>query len=259
MLTVKALIVTGLGINCEKEMAEACEEAGAKADIIHTQNLLSQKVDMNSYHFLCLPGGFSFGDELGAAKVFANRIKQGPLISELKEFVRQGKCILGICNGFQLLVKLGLLPGNVEGQLVSLTCNANGHFDNRWAKHTVSSRTSVFTSGLKTLSLPIRHGEGKFTVANPRVLEELKKNGQIVFRYEGLNPNGSTENIAGISDSTGRILGMMAHPEAAFYFTNDPQWIRKKEVLKRQGSPLPKYGDGYPIFKNVIDYLKESL
>lgn len=258
-MQVKALVITGCGINCEKEMAAACEIAGAETDIVHTQHLLEQKIKLNSYHFLCLPGGFSFGDELGAAKVFANRLKKSALMADLKEFICQGKCILGICNGFQLLVKLGILPGFSDRQNVSLTCNDSGRFDNRWVHHRPQGNKCIFTSGLQSLYLPIRHGEGKFVACSNETLDELKHSGQIVFRYEGINPNGSAENIAGICDPTGRVLGMMAHPEAALFFTNHPGWLRKKEEAKRKGRPLPTYGDGYLLFKNVIDYLKDTL
>ena len=258
-MEVKSLVISGYGINCEKEMASACEIAGGKADIVHAQKLLLGQVDLNTYHFLCLPGGFSFGDELGAAKVFANRLKQSPLISQLKKFVNEGKCILGICNGFQLLVKLGLLPGFSEKQAVSLTHNDSGRFDNRWIDHKTGSKKCVFTAGVETLSLPIRHGEGKFVACDNATLSELKRSDQIAFQYSGSNPNGSAESIAGICDATGRVLGMMAHPEAALYFTNHPNWIREKEAAKRAEKALPVYGDGYKLFKNAINFLRNSV
>ncbi len=258
-MRVKALVITGYGINCEKEMAAACESAGAKTDIVHTQYLLAQKIKLNDYHFLCFPGGFSFGDELGAAKVFANRLRKSALMAELKEFIHQGKCILGICNGFQLLVKLGILPGFSDRQSVSLTCNDSGRFDNRWIHHKPLSKKCVFTSNLQSLYLPIRHGEGKFVACSNEILDELNRSDQIVFRYEGVNPNGSEQNIAGICDPTGRVLGMMAHPEAAIQFTNHPNWLRKKEEAKRKGGSFPTCGDGYLLFKNVIDFLKGAL
>ncbi|NGX57515.1 MAG: Phosphoribosylformylglycinamidine synthase subunit PurQ [Chlamydiae bacterium] len=259
MSCVKALVITGYGINCEKEMAVACEMAGADTTICHAQRLLNHQVNLNDYHFLCLPGGFAFGDELGAAKVLANRIsRRESLIQDLKDFVAEGKCILGVCNGFQLLVKLGLLPNSDKEQRISLTYNDHARFDNRWIGHRVHSSHCIFTQGLDHLHLPIRHGEGKFVVKDKKFVDELISADQVVFRYHPNNPNGSEEHIAGICDSTGRILGMMAHPEAALYFTNHPDWLRRKEQSKREKTPLPEYGEGYMLFKNAIDYLNSS-
>jgi len=251
-MSVHALVITGYGINCEKEMALACELAGAHATIAHAYKLLNHEIDLHRYHLICFPGGFAFGDELGAAKVLANRLSR--LIDELQNFVAEGKCLLGICNGFQLLVKLGLLPGHASGQSISLTYNDHTRFDDRWIGHQVAPTNCVFTQGMTDLHLPIRHGEGKFVLRDDELAKQLTN--QVVFRYHPENPNGSHDNIAGICDPTGRILGMMAHPEAALYFTNHPNWIRRKERAKREKTPLPQYGEGYQIFKNVVDYLK---
>jgi len=253
MSDVRALVVTGYGINCEKEMALACELAGSKATITHAHKLLSNQIDLKEYHLICFPGGFAFGDELGAGKVLANRLQS--LIHNLRDFVADGKCILGICNGFQLLVKLGLLPGQTTHQSISLTYNNNARFDNRWVGHVVASETCIFTKGLHDLYLPIRHGEGKFVLRDEKLADELVRSHQVVFRYTPDNPNGSYDNIAGICDPTGRILGMMAHPESALYITNHPDWIRLKEQAKRTNNTLPKYGEGYALFKNAVDYL----
>ena len=257
MNEIKALVITGYGINCEKEMALACELAGAKATIAHAYMLLNDEIDLNDYQLLCFPGGFAFGDELGAGKVLANRLQS--LIQSLKDFVDDGKCILGICNGFQLLVKLGLLPGQTTKQSISLTYNDHARFDDRWVGHKVDSAKCIFTQGLQNLHLPIRHGEGKFVFENDNLATELTGAHQIVFRYAPNNPNGSHDDIAGICDPTGRILGMMAHPEAALYFTNHPDWIRRKEEAKRAKSSLPQHGEGYAIFKNAVDYLKRTI
>ncbi len=258
MSRVKALVMAGYGINCEKEMALACQKAGAESSIVHTHHLLNRTLDLKNYHLICFPGGFAFGDELGAAKVLANRFSKAKqaLIKELQGFVAEGKCLLGICNGFQLLVKLGLLPGNDAAPSVTLTYNDHSHFDNRWIGHQNCSSKCVFTKGIDEIVLPIRHGEGKLVFHSKQTLEETRQRDQIVFRYTPDNPNGSEDNIAALCDETGRILGMMAHPEAALYHVNHPDWIKTKERVKREGGHLPLFGDGMEIFKNGVDYLK---
>jgi phosphoribosylformylglycinamidine synthase I len=241
---VKAVVVTGCGINCDKEMSVACREAGFEVETIHASKLFGDAFPWGEAQLLLFPGGFSFGDELGAAKVFANRLLG--IKNRLKEFVDQGNCILGICNGFQLLVKLGLLPGG-ENQTASLACNDTGRFEARWVNHLVVPSKCIFTQGLESLYLPIRHGEGKFVSDDT---ELLFRNQQVVMQYEK-NPNGSMDSIAAICDPTGRILGMMAHPEAALYFTQDPRWTRMKDSLTT-------YGSGFALFQNALNYLKEQ-
>lgn len=266
---INALVITGYGINCEREMAAACEMAEAKATLAHAHELLINQVSLKDFQLLMLPGGFSFGDELGAAKALANRISYAAEIKhQLEEFVAEGKCILGVCNGFQLLVKLGLLPG-FGTQEVSLASNDHCRFENRWSHHIVLPSPCIFTKDISHLYLPIRHGEGKFVVKNPSVHQKLVDNHQIVFRYankEGNptqsypeNPNGSFDAIAGICDPTGRILGMMAHPEAALRMINHPQWTRIKEETRRQHMPLPWQGEGLKLFQNAVNYIKDNL
>lgn len=270
MQRVKALVITGYGINCEKETAKACELAGGEVSFIHAQMMFSSTFPWDQAHLILFPGGFSFGDELGAAKAFANRLSYHAmqLRDRLQRFVDRGNCILGICNGFQLLVKLGLLPGN-DGfnQTVSLTGNDSSRFECRWVHHKVCPSPCIFTRGVHSLYLPIRHGEGKL-VGNSSVISNLFQSQQVVLQYtheDGKiatdfpdNPNGSIDGIGGICDSTGRIFGMMAHPEAALSFTNDPRWTRTKENLLRSGHELPKHGPGLTLFKNAINYLKDS-
>lgn len=264
---IKALVITGYGINCEREMAAACKLAGAQPQIAHAHHLLKKKIRLSDYHLLLLPGGFSFGDELGAAKAFANRISYAAEIKErMQEFVLNGGCILGVCNGFQLLVKLGLLPG-VESQGASLACNDSGRFENRWSHHKVFKSPCIFTQGIEHLYLPIRHGEGKLIFKNDLIHKNLVENNQVVFRYatpEGTptcsypeNPNGSHDAIAGMCDSTGRILGMMAHPEAAVRMINHPRWTRINEEAKRHNSMMPIQGDGLKIFQNAVNHIKD--
>ncbi|MFQ5728742.1 MAG: phosphoribosylformylglycinamidine synthase I [Waddliaceae bacterium] len=266
---IKALIITGYGINCEREMAMACEMAGATATIAHSQELLSDKLCLEDYHLLMLPGGFSFGDELGAAKAFANRISYATEIKQrLQDFVDAGKCILGVCNGFQLLVKLGFLPG-YGSQDLSLASNDSCQFENRWAHHKVFRSPCIFTRDIQHLYLPVRHSEGKLVCKNDAIHRQLIDNNQIAFRYANKdgepsqkypdNPNGSLDAIAGLCDPTGRVLGMMAHPEAALRMINHPQWARIKEAAKRKQEPLPWQGEGLKLFENAVNYSKENL
>ncbi len=275
MKKVRALVITGYGINCEKEMALACDIAGADSTIAHTSELLSNKIRLEDYHLLAFPGGFSFGDELGAGKAFANRLSfsksvQGENLKErLHQFVEQGKCIIGICNGFQLLVKLGLLPENKEVQSLSLVYNDSHRFESNWVHHKVNPGPCVFTRGLTHMYLPVRHAEGKLVGKCEKTINTLFEKDQVVLQYADScgvpseeyphNPNGSVNSIAGICDPTGRVFGMMAHPEAALYFTNHPRWHRLREEARRSNRTMPHDGEGLPIFTNAIEYLEESL
>lgn len=268
---IKACVITGYGINCEKEMALACTMAGAEANFVHAQQLFENEFPWKEAHIILFPGGFSFGDELGAAKTFANRIAYCALHlrDRLQSFVEKGHCILGICNGFQLLVKLGLLPGNEHfEQTVSLTNNSCGRFECRWVNHKVRPSPCIFTRGIETMYLPVRHGEGHLTGSTTQISRLLETN-QVVLQYANEdgsiadtfpnNPNGSMHSIGGLCDSTGRIFGMMAHPEAATRFVNDPRWTRIKDERQRKQLPIPVYGEGFALFKNAVNYLKESL
>ncbi len=258
----KVLVLTGYGINCDLETQHAFNVAGGHADRIHLTDLLDGSVKLSDFHILALPGGFSFGDDIASGKVLANMIEYN-LGGQLQEFIEAGKLVIGICNGFQVMVKMGLLPafdGDYSMQDVTLTFNDSGRFEDRWV-HLESGKNSkcVFTKGIKRIYLPVRHGEGKFVVKNPQVLTRLKTEGHIVFRYsdsEGRfagyphNPNGSVENIAGICDATGRVFGMMPHPEAFQHRTNHPAWTREE---------LPEEGAGMAIFRNAVEYAKENL
>ncbi|MDP3105239.1 MAG: phosphoribosylformylglycinamidine synthase I [Candidatus Methanoperedens sp.] len=261
-MTPKVLILTGYGINCDIETKHAFDLAGAQAERIHLTDLLDGSVKLSDYHILALPGGFSFGDDIASGKVLANMIKYN-LGEQVQEFIEDGKLIIGICNGFQAMVKMGLLPafgGDHSRQDVTLTFNDSGRFENRWV-HMKSSPGSkcVFTRGIENIYLPVRHGEGKFVAKDPHVLEKLKKNHQIVFRYVDKdgnpagyphNPNGSIDNIAAICDETGRVFGLMPHPEAFMHRTNHPAWTREE---------LPEEGAGIAIFRNGVEYCAEKL
>jgi phosphoribosylformylglycinamidine synthase I len=273
MKKVKALVLAGNGINCEMEMAHACRLGGAEiVDIVFIYDLLSGEVKLDDYHFLNLPGGFLDGDDLGAAKAMAHRVKyariagSGERLEEaIHRFIRQGKLILGVCNGFQLMVKAGLLPGlggNYGEQSVTLTFNDSGKFEDRWVYLKVNAESpSVFTRGLKGRYFPVRHGEGKFIPRDEKVLMELERKNLIALQYSDpcyqdptmeypLNPNGSVSAIAGICDETGRLFGLMPHPEAYLSPVNHPRWTREKVFEE---------GMGLAIFRNAVDYVRKNL
>lgn len=272
MKTVKALVITGNGTNCERETAHACRLAGAETRIAHISELFSGKVGLGDYHFLNLPGGFLDGDDLGSAKAAGVRLLHGKVgkaggagprsfMDDLKRFVDDGKLILGICNGFQLMVKMGLLPGADFVQTSSLTHNDSGRFEDRWVRLKVNKNCPcVYTQGLEFLYLPVRHGEGKFVTRDPSVLDELARENLIALQYADengeptmeypLNPNGSVSAVSGIVDSTGRLFGLMPHPEAFLHRTNHPRWTREK---------LPEEGDGLLLYRNAVDFIRREL
>ncbi|MCB1134908.1 MAG: phosphoribosylformylglycinamidine synthase subunit PurQ, partial [Chlamydiia bacterium] len=219
-MTIRTLIVTGFGINCEREMSLASRMAGAHSTFIHAKALLGNPAVVMEYDHIYFPGGFSFADELGAGQALANKMRfsvahgQESLKERLLNFVQSGGCILGVCNGFQLLIKLGLLG---EGK-VSLTFNDSDKFENRWAWHTVCASPCIWTEGVGTIALPLRHGEGKIVCSSEAVRSALFAEGRVALQYctpDGdptqdypHNPNGSEDAIAGLCDATGRILGL---------------------------------------------------
>lgn len=257
-MEIRALILAGYGINCEYETAHCFREAGARAEIVHLGELLRRDKRIEDYHIIAFPGGFSFGDDIASGKVLANKFKYN-LFDDLLELIESGGLIIGICNGFQVLAKMGLLPafdGKYGVQQVTLTFNDSGRFEDRWVHLRVEKSRCVFTRGIEKMYLPVRHAEGKF-FSSQEVLERLKKNGQIVMRYVNpdggrahypWNPNGSLDDIAGICDETGRVFGLMPHPEAFNHFTNHPRWTRE-EVRET----------GMKIFENAVRYVRENF
>lgn len=268
----KAIVITGFGTNCETEMAHACRLGGFDVvDIVHMSELLAGEYRLDDYHFLNLPGGFLDGDDLGAGQAGAHRLRhavvQGGerLQDQLFRFIEQGKLVLGVCNGFQLMVKMGLLPGldgRHDQRLVSLTHNDSGRFEDRWVSLTVDPASPcVFTKGAKEFYFPIRHGEGKFVAADDSVLDSIKAKHLIAVRYADpasgsatmqypLNPNGSPDGIAGICDPSGRLFGLMPHPEAFHHRTNHPRWTREN---------LPEEGQGVALFRNAAEHVRANL
>ena len=265
---VKAIVLTGNGTNCEMEMAHACKLAGVDVvDIVHISELLYGEKHLTDYSFLNLPGGFLDGDDLGAAKAAANRFlharisdRNEMLFAELLQFIQDGKLILGVCNGFQLMVKLGLLPaldGNYSDQSTTLTFNDSGRFEDRWIYLKANAQSPcIFTRGIDLIYLPVRHGEGKFVPQSDVVLNSIEKKNLFVFQYcwesgattmdYPANPNGAINAIAGICNETGRLFGMMPHPEAYLHRTNHPRWTREA---------LPEEGQGLAIFRNAVNFM----
>lgn len=257
----KVLILYGYGINCDNETRYGFEMAGVEAEKVHINQLISKERKLRDYQILAIPGGFSFGDDVGAGKVLANKLKYN-LAEELQQFIGNGKLIIGICNGFQVMVKLGILPGfdkNYSKQEVTLTFNDSGWFEDRWVYLKINKRSScIFTKGIENLYLPIRHGEGKFISRDEKVRKRLIQQNQVVAQYVDdksnlagypFNPNGSELNIAGICDETGRIFGLMPHPEAFLFAQNHPRWTREKI----------KEGQGLKIFQNAVNFLRQEF
>jgi phosphoribosylformylglycinamidine synthase I len=256
-MALKALILTGYGINCEQESRYSIVKSGGNADIMHINKVMENPKVLESYNMLMIPGGFSFGDDLGSGKVFGNKMRFR-IHDQLEDFIKHGNLVMGVCNGFQIMVKMGILPEPDFKQRVTLTNNDSGHFEDRWVILKANTQSPcVFTKGIDRILVPVRHGEGKFVPKDETVRSELEANNQIVFQYvdEGselagypYNPNGSVMNIAGICDKSGRIFGLMPHPEAFNIVENCPFWV--KGTIKE---PM-----GLMIFKNAVAYMKEK-
>lgn len=278
MKVVKALVLTGYGLNCDYETDFSLKIAGADSERVHINELIrapkdGARIRLDDYHILVFGGGFSWADDHGAGVIMATRLRYN-IGEEIEEFIRKGKLIIGICNGFQALVNFGLLPGidgDYRSRKVAITYNDSGNFINTWIKLKVrEDSTCVFTRGISTLELPVRHGEGKF-FAEKEMIGGLFEHNQVVLQYvdaqgnlaQGrwpLNPNGSLHDIAGVCDSTGRIFGLMPHPEAYNHYTNHPDWVAQREQLARAGKTIEREeGEGIAIFRNAVQYVRENL
>lgn len=259
----RVLVLLAAGINRDNDAKDAFTLAGAEAERVHINDIIDGRKRFKDYEILMLPGGFSFGDDIASGKVLANKLKY-KLRDDLLEFIADGKLILGVCNGFQVMVKLGILPG-FDGvytrQDVTLTHNDSGKFEDRWVHLKVNPQSHcVFTRGIeKVIYVPICHGEGKFIPKDDATLARLKERGQVVVEYVDesgaygaypVNPNGSVDHIAGICDETGRVFGMMPHPENYIVRTQHPRWTRER---------LADEGDGLAIFRNAVEYVRREL
>lgn len=264
MSEVRVLILRAPGTNCDRETAFAFEQAGGKAEVLHTNRLLEQPQLADQYQILCLPGGFSYGDDIAAGRIVGGQLRHH-LVETFHRFRDAGKLVLGICNGFQILLKSGLLLADVPeiGVPATLTWNDSGRFEDRWVHLRVASDRCVFLSGIQRMYLPIAHAEGKFVARDERALQQLEANGQLPLRYasdlavEGqasdgplpfpLNPNGSQADVAGACDETGRVFGLMPHPERNLHRTNHPRWTRL---------PADTVPDGQKLFRNAVEYFR---
>jgi phosphoribosylformylglycinamidine synthase len=251
MAQPRILILRAPGTNCDEETAFAFRQAGGLADVQHLNRLLEAPRVVADYQVLCIPGGFCYGDDIAAGKIFANQIRHH-LADVLQEFRAAGKLILGICNGFQVLVKSGLLDtDDAQGPVASLTWNTSGRFLDRWVHLQVEGAKCVFLAGIERMLLPIAHAEGQFVVRDAESLARLEQAGQLVLRYAAqgdepdYNPNGSAGDVAGVCDATGRVFGLMPHPERHIDPTHHPQWTRL---------PRRTEGDGLAVFRNAVRY-----
>jgi phosphoribosylformylglycinamidine synthase len=251
----KVMIIRTAGTNCDYETEYAFELAGGLAERVYIDEVKKKK--LSEYQIIALPGGFTYGDDIAGGKILANEIKY-KLRNEFLEFISNDKLIIGICNGFQVLAKCGILPAfdtYFETQTVSLVANDSERFEDRWVYLKIIDDRSIFTRGMKSvITLPVAHAEGKFVVKDDHTSNKIKDH--VVFCYVDENgasaeypenPNGSILNIAGITDKTGRILGLMPHPERHVSYLQHPRHTREKKEEK---------GDGYYIFKNAVEYFK---
>jgi len=283
----KALVLTGYGINCDEETKFAFDKAGAKAEIVHINDLIDKRRNLSDYKILAFPGGFSYGDDTGSGNALANKIRNN-LWEELMRFVEDDHLVLGICNGFQVLVNLGLLPAfdkKYGERSVALVHNDTARYECRWVDIVIGTDRCVFTKEIRALHLPVAHGEGKF-YADEATLFKLNQSLRIAFHYAKptgrnaasltlaekkfselflyehakgefpYNPNGSLMDIAGICDETGRILGMMPHPERAIHFTNLDNWTFLKELERRSWRGVRPEAENLKLFKNAVNYFK---
>ncbi|MDY6933896.1 MAG: phosphoribosylformylglycinamidine synthase I [Spirochaetota bacterium] len=262
-----ALVLTGYGINCDEETRYAFDKAGALAKIVHINDIISNPLILDDYQIFVFPGGFSYGDDTGSGKAMANRIKNN-LLDEFIDFIERDTLMLGICNGFQIMVNLGIIPGlkGIIGDAeVSLEPNNSLRYQCRWVDLRIEADSpSIFTRGIKRLHIPVAHMDGNL-YAPQDIINKIENNNLVVMRYSHpdgkpadgafpFNPNGSINDIAAITDKSGRILGMMPHPERNIVFTHRDDWTYQKEWAKRRGISLPEEGEGMSIFRNAVGY-----
>lgn len=274
MSAPQVCVLRAPGTNCDLETAFAFEKAGARPDRVHLYRLLENPDLLQQYQVLCVPGGFSYGDDIGAGVIYSRQLR-GQLNDAMREFLTKDKLVLGICNGFQVILKAGLLMrrgiDNADEAAfedrITLTWNNSGRYTDRWVRLKVTGPNSVFLKGMDEFEVPIAHAEGRIAVASQEVLNDLRSNGQLALSYwnddasrlasasgdptsidvlpEPHNPNGSVANIAGLSDVTGRVLGLMPHPERFLFATQHPQWTRRQ---------MSGEGCGMKLFRNAVDY-----
>ena len=268
MTKPKVLILRTAGTNCDLETQYAFEKVGSTVDRVHINRILEKKEVLHDYHIMVIPGGFTYGDDIAAGKIFANELSFG-LNREIEKFINDGKLILGICNGLQVLAKAGLLPAFkrnnqslplLQQQDVTLAFNDSGKFEDRWVHLKACSGKTPFVNKDDDIYVPVANAEGKFVTRNSEILKKLNDSNQVVYKYVNKdrsnncgypwNPSGSVDDIAGICDSTGQVFGLMPHPERHIEPTHHPRWTR--EGLKHEG-------EGIVIFRNAVNYVKKHL
>lgn len=266
MSSPRVLVLRAPGTNCDEETAFAFEKAGAISERVHVNRLIENPTLKDRYQILCVPGGFSYGDDIAAGRILATRLKQH--LADLVHAFAHGngdRLILGICNGMQVLMRLGVLTedvGDVPSTPATLTWNNHGRFEDRWVHLAVDQTPCVFLKNVKQMYLPMAHAEGKFVAANEKVLSDLREQGRLAIRYARdesasvedevlpfpLNPNGADANVAGVCDATGRVFGLMPHPERHLDPTHHPSWTRRIDQ--------PEHGDGFAIFQNAVEWFE---
>ncbi|WP_219970595.1 phosphoribosylformylglycinamidine synthase subunit PurQ [Methanospirillum lacunae] len=264
MIPDKALIMSGYGINSEMETQEVLARAGMDSDIVHINDLIDKKQRLSDYRLLVFPGGFSYGDDTGAGNAFANRVRNN-LWDDLTEFLNGDNLVLGICNGFQILANLGLVPAfNKQFKRdIALMPNHKGVLECRYVTLKPTA-DNIWTKGIDKIVCPVSHGEGNFSCSK-ETLAKLQSKKMIAFTYckddmksangeYPFNPNGSTADIAGITSENGKVLAMMPHPERAMDFVNLYDWTLQKEKMKRQGIKVPTESLNMKLFRNIVNY-----
>ncbi len=264
MTSPRVLILRAPGTNCDEETAHAFQLAGAETERVHVNRLIENPTLKDRYQILCVPGGFSYGDDIAAGRILASRLNRH-LADMVDAFVHGAgdRLVLGICNGMQVLMRLGVLTQGVnddDASPATLTWNDHGRFEDRWVHLVVDETPCVFLKDIKRMYLPMAHAEGKFVASDPAVLKTLKDAGRLAIRYadaqDGVvqddvlpfpaNPNGADANVAGVCDASGRVFGLMPHPERHIDPTHHPFWTRRKEQ--------PEHGEGFAMFKNAVDW-----
>lgn len=266
MPSPRVLVLRAPGTNCDEETAFAFEKAGAVAERVHVNRLIENPALKDRYQILCVPGGFSYGDDIAAGRILATRLRQH--LSDLVDAFAHGngdRLILGICNGMQVLMRLGVLTegvGTGDAAPATLTWNNHGRFEDRWVHLVVDQTPCVFLRDIERMYLPMAHAEGKFVAAGPEVLDELRTQGRLSIRYchgeqGGVedqvlpfphNPNGADANVAGVCDASGRVFGLMPHPERHIDPTQHPFWTRRQQQ--------PEFGDGFAMFRNAVSWFE---
>ena len=280
MSAPKVAVLFGFGINCDRETAAVFDLVGGKSERIHVNTFVQGNRVLEDFDILAVPGGFSFGDHLGSGRLMGNRMRFA-LREQLHAFVAAGKPIIGICNGFQVLVKTGLLPGpNASNPLpdfvqrASLTLNDSGRYEDRWVTLEFDPDSQcIWTKGIQRIDCPVRHGEGKFVMPSTTDFDALAANHQLAVRYVDPNtpvgqgvtdeplpfpisPNGSMRNIAGVCDSTGLVFGLMPHPEAVYAKWLHPHHTRGSAPGPLSSEALGEWeGEGLQMFRNAVEYV----